>query len=208
MPGSGRLLITGYSKPDLEASDEMSGSLAKGATRNALMQAIHWLYKEQDSEWFQRLPAGPRRLDLKRRVLMYGEQKTRAGRATRGATKEELVDIFIHTPQNRGTWSMGLAICVALAESMRGCRTKLRAMYAGGVELCGRLHPLYAREERITRDDFDVLITTEIPGQQRLGFPCSAPAGLSMLGFAHAREVLEYIMQEDHLLAPPQQQGD
>lgn len=180
-----------------------AASRAKGATRGALLQVIQWLSLEQDSEWFQGLPGGPRRLDLNRRVIVYGEEKGRAGRVKRGAPREEPADIHLHFADNPGSYIMGLAICVALAESMRGCRTKLRGLYVGGVQACGSLVRLHAQEERITRENFDVLITPELPGQQMLGFPSSIPQGKRVVGFAHARQVLEYILQKDNLVMPP-----
>lgn len=111
--------------------------------------------------------------------------------------------MHLHFLLSTGSWLHGLAICVALAESMRGCRTTLTALYVGGVQACGSLVQLHAQEETIAREDFDVLITAELPGQQKLGFPRSVPQGKQVLGFSHARQVLEYTFQEDLLMGPP-----
>jgi hypothetical protein len=207
VPGSGRLIITGlgdsdlWLEPGVEASDTAVGN---GATRDALTNAITWLSLQQDREWFQSLPVGAQRMDIIRRVLIYGGKKrNRDGRAKRGGPKEEPADIHIHFPTSTGSFLPGLAICVVLAEAMRGCRTKLRALYLGGVQVCGSLIPIHAQEETITRTDFDVLITTEQPGQQRLGFPRSVPQGVSVVGFAHAKEVLEYVLREENLMTAP-----
>jgi hypothetical protein len=205
MPGSGRIIITGLEEPDLLDGEEMSASSrAKAATRSALMRAMQWLSAQQNTEWFRRLPEGPRRYDIKRGVLLIGEEKGRTGRVRRGGPREEPADMHVHFPLGRtGSWLHGLAICVALAESMRGCRTKLTALYAGGVEGCGSLVELHAQEETIKRDDFDVLIVPELPGEQKLGFPRSVPQGKQVVGFSHARQVLEYILQKDFLMGPP-----
>lgn len=204
MPGSGRVIITGLEHLEIQEGQEVpASSRAKQATRSALMRAIMWLTAQQDSEWFQGLPEGPRRYDIHRRVLIYGEEKGRTGRVRRGAPREEPADMHVHFPLGTGSWLHGLAICVALAESMRGCRTKLTALYVGGVKTCGSLVRLHAQEETITREDFDVLIVPELPGQQKLGLPRSVPQGKQVVGFSHARQVLEYIFQEDFLMGPP-----
>jgi hypothetical protein len=180
-PGSGRLIITG-----LEQNDPKKGYIdtwnPRSCTYAALQRAMHYLESQQEERWFQQLPSGPRRLDLKRRMLIKDRD-------------EYLADIHIHFPQDIGSPTVGLAIAVALAQLMRGRKTKLRAWYRGCVQTCGTIFPVRACEEEVTREDVDVLIVPECMGDGKFGHPKNVPEGAQTVGFAFAAPVIEYIYQ-------------
>lgn len=192
-PGSGRLIITG-----LKNNDPDDGQIdvwnPRGYTFSALEKAIFWLESQQSTNWFQALPCGPQRLDLKRRVLINMEAVP--GRKDK-VERETLADVHIHFPQHLGSWKTGCAIVVALAQLMRGSRTKVKAWYTGCVQPCGRIFPMPGEEKEVTRQDFDVLVVPEYPGDEKWGYPKNIPEGKRVLGCAHASDVVKYIYRPE-----------
>jgi hypothetical protein len=69
-------------------------------------------------------------------------------------------------------------------------------MCAGGVLPSGSLAPAVVDKTPITRDDFDFLITTEHPNDERAGYPAAVPAGMAVVGFSHAKDAVEYMYKD------------
>jgi hypothetical protein len=200
-PGRGRLVITGVEPEDPEGV-VVSTDTAKAGSMNSVLQVIFWLCIQQGTEWFKQLPCGHKRLDLKTLVLRTTRsgkgqsRRRRTGRSAAPEGEETLVDLHLHLPRNHGSWACGLAIVAALVELMRGSRTKHHAMYAGGVLPSGSLAPAVVDKTPITRDDFNLLITTEHPNDERAGFPGEVPAGMTVVGFSHAKDAVEYMYKD------------